>query len=67
MFKLNDGYEEYPTDISVIIETAYQAKVPAATWKETRGSFSVIFVTMEEFQVGSAGAGVKVKRREAGK
>lgn len=66
MYQCDDSYDLYPKPINLIIEKAYQDRVPYAKWEEDDGSYHLDFQRMEETKNNDGKSIVKVKRMTAG-
>lgn len=55
-------YRKYPSEINVIIEKAYSAKQPKASWTEENGMYEIDFKSMREHLVSNPASVIQVKR-----
>ena len=62
----NTDYEQYPEEINIIIENAYQDKKPYAEWEEENARYRLTFETMEEEMANDPSSKVKVRRNTKG-
>ena len=66
-FLNGDQYEKYPNEINILIEKAYLSKDSFAEWgeKNDKGAkvmYRIDFKTMKDYEVGSKGSEVPVRR-----
>jgi len=62
----NTDYEQYPEEINIIIENAYQDKKPYAEWEEESARYRLTFDTMVEEMANDPSSKVKVRRNTKG-
>lgn len=62
----NTDYEQYPGEINIIIENAYQDKKPYAEWEEESARYRLTFDTMVEEMANDPSSKVKVRRNTKG-